>query len=198
MKRYLCFALLFLVVFAVGCSRSESPRGKASIKIATKGGQEKLMLPKIITREVRKNYPDCVVPTMSDKQDDWLESVKKDILPPFYCQGDFNGDGLLDIALILLNKKDKNVGKLVVFHRTGKKDYESFVLIDELKYPTGYGIATQKPGTIITAAGKGYRSATGPKKITLKNDGIDFWRYESGGCLFHWENGKYIRTWTSG
>ncbi len=30
MKKYVCFILFLLVVFALGCSKSESPRGKVS------------------------------------------------------------------------------------------------------------------------------------------------------------------------
>lgn len=196
--KYFIITIIAISVVIVAYTISQIKAEKTFPKIITEGEQEKLMLPKIITREIKKNYPDFVVPTMSDKEDDWLESVKKDVLPPFYCQGDFNGDGLRDIALILLNKKDKSVGKLIVFHRKGKKDYESFVLIEDFKYPTVHAVVTQKPGEIITAAGKGYRSATGPKKIILRNDSINFWRYESGGCVFHWENGEYTETWTHG
>ncbi|OQA91173.1 MAG: hypothetical protein BWY26_01122 [Elusimicrobia bacterium ADurb.Bin231] len=168
--------------------------------ILTKEGEKKLILPEALIKHIRKFYPDLVVPTMDDKKDNWLEFVKKDALPPFYCWGDFNGDELIDAAFILLNKMDKSIGKLIVFHKTGRKTYESFVLVNDLKHPTKYGTATQKPGKILTASGKGYGIAKNEKrgeKITLKNDSINFWLYEGASSVFHWENGKYIRTWIS-
>ncbi len=197
-RKYVFIAIVAVALFQIctACQiKAESDLPKV---IITKKGEKKLMLPKTLSEDIRRNYPDLVMPTMRDKKDDWLECVKKDVLPSFYCQGDFNGDGLLDVALILLDRKDKSMGKLIVFHRTDKKSYESFVLIDDLKYSTWYSMYTQKPGEIVTAAGKGYGRASDeePAKITLKNDGI-FLLYANASSIFHWENGKYIETWTS-
>ena len=71
---------------------------------------------------------------------------------PYWTSGYFNGDKKLDYAYILISH-DKNEKQLIAFI-SSNKTYVAKKLGDSHSYEMG--VATQKPGELLTASGKGY------------------------------------------
>jgi hypothetical protein len=124
------------------------------------------------------------------------------------CSGDFNGDGIVDTAMILQREKGLGMGIFVCLSNSqnaplmislyeseadkanivpGKPDVTEKVLIS---YRSRYGISTAKPGVYITACGRGFYDCrkNEPEKIRLVAPAIRFFEYDAGyEEFFYWD-----------
>ena len=88
-------------------------------QVVMEDGSTVLVLPDSLTAFITESYPGFRVPTKEDRTGDWATYSKTDAVP-YACWGDFNGDGLTDVALMLI----KNDGwRLVAFHLTANGSY---------------------------------------------------------------------------
>lgn len=114
-------------------------------RVITENGKKKLLLPKIVEMvletEIRSKYPEVRIPVAEDIMGGWkkynvntiadwmqynkLEYQKVEDSVPYATWGDFNGDGLKDIALILIGNLR---GLVVAFNQTDNHSYEVFLL----------------------------------------------------------------------
>src|SRR5262249_36776613 len=62
-------------------------------------------LPPQLLTAITANFPTYHVPAGTDLRGQWARAVKTGT-PPFICEGDFNGDGLTDVAVILVGNKE--------------------------------------------------------------------------------------------
>lgn len=133
------------VLDMVGIQAAFTPVETDLPKVINENGKKKLLLPKIIEMvletEIRFKYPEVRIPVAEDiiggwkKYDantvaDWmqynkLEYQKREDSVPFATWGDFNGDGLKDIALVLVGDLR---GLVVAFNQTDNHSYEVFLL----------------------------------------------------------------------
>ena len=88
------------------------------------------LLPPALVNSIKKSFPDYHVPAAGDLTGHWAEK-KQTGVPPFICQGDFNGDGLTDAAVILIGQ---NVWRLVIFEqRRGGDFFPAYVARPKLR-----------------------------------------------------------------
>jgi hypothetical protein len=69
--------------------------------------------------------------------------------------GDFNGDGVQDKALLLVNHRTQKLGFFVCLTSTTGCDWQRLEVMD-IAFLDVMGVAKVKPGQYETACGKGY------------------------------------------
>ncbi|MBU1637002.1 hypothetical protein KKC97_04975 [bacterium] len=123
---------------------------------------------------------------------------------PYVCWGDFNGDGLTDIALILLrnSRSDPDSGStqdeqlIVAFHNTNA-GYAAFELSRGGKsIHWGQYLDTQAPWKVLTVKGKGYGIPPDdpmPEFVELDHDAIILGFEGKSSSLLYWEDNQYKR-----
>lgn len=129
-------------------------------KVVVEGERPLLVLPEALMRYIRVKFPDYRIPTKEDMTGEWGTYQKKDAVP-YACWGDFNGDGLTDVALILIGKDQ---WRLVAFHQTAEGTYVAsgkvvrFMGPDEIFYrrnpPQRFHIYTIKAGDVLKVGDK--------------------------------------------
>lgn len=132
-------------------------------------------------------------PSETDYLGDWAE-YRKSIPKPFHAKGDFNGDGKPDEAWIMISNDEASWGLFVFF-----SDRPDAILLDKKDTtkikPQSMGISTMSP----TDFKKICKIRTDPecKTLTLKNDAIDYFTYESASSVFYWDvqNQEFKRFW---
>lgn len=158
----------------------------------TQQGSEILVLGKSLELYLKKNLPGYSVPTVADKKNDWKTFTTPAQLPPVHVIGDFNGDKMPDIALLL--KKHDDTGAFVITHQVGPGEFQHIVLAAEIENLSTMGISGLK-------AGESFEGITGKtsqrEKMTLKNDAVSFFAFESAGSVFYWDGRKYKQVWRS-
>jgi len=106
------------------------------------------------------------------------------------AKGDFNGDGITDVARMLV--RDTGPG-LALFAFVSQKDHTFKAhLLDEKEDPNYIrvlGIATVPPGVYKTACGKGYFDCREgePPEIVLRNPSIRYFKVGSASAFFYWD-----------
>ena len=111
--------------------------------------------------------------------------------------GDFNGDGLVDGAILAIDLKEKELA-LFVFLCTDKDQTYKWYKLESLKYESVKytGVRTVKPQKISY-----YRNARDEVKfqIELVNDSFELFQFEGSSSLFYYEtkSDDFKRVWTS-
>lgn len=121
------------------------------------------------------------------KGDDWRNKDRRKYLE---VKGDFNGDGVHDIAKIFLKNDGSELG-LFVFIAQKDLTFKTY-LLTTMNDPAAIhvmGIKKVSPGKYKTACGKGYWACGKDEKpeIRIKNDSIDFFTSESANSYFYWD-----------
>lgn len=103
-------------------------------------------------------------------------------------RADFNGDGKLDVAQILVNPSTNKFG---LFVKLGTAGQWQLLRDFDLTFIGRYGIDDVKPGNYETACGKGYGDwacAHGePDWLQLSHPGIDLFYTESSDSIYFWD-----------
>jgi hypothetical protein len=100
-------------------------------------------------------------------------------------KGDFNGDGVQDKALLLINQHAQKMGLFVCL--TTPRDCEWHRLeVMNISFLDVMGIAKVEPGEYETACGKGYWECgrDKPEKLKTKRDAIEFFKDESASSVY--------------
>lgn len=126
------------------------------------------------------------MPTATETKAEWRN---KDPNRYLWISADFNGDGVLDEARLLIRDKPQGLG---LFAFVSQKDatYKSF-LLDEKNNPSriiGLGIRKVPSGRYITACGYGIACAKNEaKEVHLPYEGIDYFKEGSANMYFYWD-----------
>src|SRR5579871_4564900 len=100
-------------------------------------------------------------------------------------KGDFNGDGLQDKALLLVNEHTQKMGVFVCLATATGCDWHRLEVMD-IAFLDVMGIAKVKPGEYETACGKGYWECEKdePEKLKTKRDAVEFFKDESASSVY--------------
>lgn len=108
-------------------------------------------------------------------------------LNPFYIQGDFNGDGKLDCAILVRNRASGKLGVAIV--HMGKKN------VSIIGAGTAFGIGSDDfawmDAWYAYPRGKVYRGADEDPPPTLKGDALMLIKMESASGLAYWDGTHY-------
>jgi hypothetical protein len=116
-----------------------------------------------------------------------------DITRYLLVKADFDGDGKEDVAYLLMNDNDDEIG-LFVRLASEKNTPLLIEIIKNRSMLEVIGIGLAKRGTYKTACGKGYWDCEEgePKRVRLKNPGINLFKYESANSFFIWNTAKKV------
>lgn len=138
-------------------------------------------------------------PTDAELNDAWRN---KDPGKYSLVRGDFNGDGVEDVAMLLVSLQRHEVG-LFVFLARKNHSYKTYRLdvIKDANYLQVMGVAKVSPGPYKTACGKGYWDCK-PSEVpilSLQQEAINFFKMESANSYFYWDEKKssFRRMWMS-
>ena len=155
-------------------------------RIIKNQGKHVLSLPKSLEGFIRENFSTLRIPTEKDFAGDWATSIEKGYFP-YISWGDFNGDRLIDIAMILIGRDH---WKLIVFEYTENDIYDSIILRESTKdpkrhvYPQTYGVSTLRAGKK-----KIHHSGNKTIELSFKNDAINLFMFEGGAVMYYMEQG---------
>jgi GH18 family chitinase len=115
-------------------------------------------------------------------------------------KGDFNGDGVQDKALLLVNQRTQKMGFFVCLTTPTGCAWHRLEVMD-IAFLDVMGIAKVKPGQYETACGKGYWECgkDEPKKLKTKRDAVEFFKDESASSVYVYNSikNKFISVATS-
>ena len=124
-------------------------------------------------------------PTREEASGSWRQKSPTRFLK---VEGDFNGDGRLDVAQILVDPSTRKFGLFVKFGSAGQ--WQLLLALD-LTFLGRYGIDYVKPGKYETACGKGYGNwacaHNEPDWLQLSHPGIDLFYTESSDSIYFWD-----------
>ncbi len=115
---------------------------------------------------------------------------------------DFNGDGVMDQALLLIRDHPPGLGLFAsVSQKGGQKKIYLLDEINDSAYLAVMGISIVEPGRYKTACGKGYFECQKgePEEIQLRYPSINYFKEGSANSFFYWEDdtNKFRRIWMS-
>lgn len=115
------FSSAILPLLLLACTAGVDATGHTP-KIVVREGKPVLVLPESLTSYIKTQYPSFRVPTAEDMTGAWAPYLDRMDAVPYATWGDFNGDGLTDVALILIGQ---GRWKNVAFHQTARHTYEA-------------------------------------------------------------------------
>ena len=132
--RIVAVFLISAVIFILGGYESAMSAQIDNPKIIKQNEQQVLLLPDSLLDSIRINFPGFSIPTESDMTGRWLDEKKPNPFP-YITWGDFDGNGLIDIAVILIREEQKEHAK----HERHEKQ-------DRYDHPWKFIIFHQNPG----------------------------------------------------
>ena len=144
-------------------------------------------------------------PNEADYSGNW-EYFKKQYPIPYHVHSDFNGDGLMDDAWLLIHENNLDWGVFAIIRK--HKAEPSVITLTKSrkdayprKKPQHVGISLVEPGTYVTACGKGHWDCGEGEiaEITLTKPGIKFFVFESSSAFYYWsdEDNAFRGIWIS-
>ena len=164
--------------------------------IVLEDGYYKLRLPQSLESEMKRLFPSYRLPEKKDFVGD-LQSLFGAERLLYAIWGDFNGDGLMDVVLILKEEnKSESVQhtKLISFHRTREGSYDPHVLRDMTgPGPPFYIYIQPQPRGEVTYIDQNLSDSNilQTDTLNLQTEGIRFGFYGKASSLFYWTEGEY-------
>lgn len=184
--RALVCALIFVSYGFIRFETIEDP------KIIVEQGKKTLVLPSALQQAVQTNFPTLRIATQADMKGPWAVDPGF----PFVTWGDFNGDGLKDIAIILFNDQQ---WKMPIFHKTpqgyvvGSNEFgNTFSDEQVIPGPQAFAIYLVSKGETVTRQRYDEeRNVAETVQLTFEFDGIYFATTDTSGGYIFWKNGEY-------
>jgi hypothetical protein len=126
-------------------------------------------------------------PTEADYKDGWAEY--RDRFPvPFHVTGDFDGDGLVDHAWILIREGGEGWGLFVFLARRAGPPRMIQLFSEGGCCAQAYALARVPPGKHLTfCGGRLAGCSTGqPASVTLRHPGFEFMTLGTASGLYYW------------
>jgi len=156
--------------------------------------------PSIVGGSVAEHFPEYRLPVLTDIRGDWALFGDPHTLFPFFCRGDFFGNGKEDYAVFILNDKTQCWQVVVVPHQNTNRKTPVVLASGDGMAQNMY-IQTLRPGRYRTINDKGYSISDpeGRKVLRLRRDGINLGTFESADAVYYWDKSKrqFIEVWMS-
>jgi len=125
-------------------------------------------------------------PTEADMKGNWLEY--RELFPkPYHTRADFNGDGILDDAWILISRDGTGSGAFVFLSRKQGGFSTITIFSDDRSPAQGYAVAAVPPGKHSTFCGRVGECEKGePKSVTLLYAGFELHTLGTAAGLYYW------------
>jgi len=162
--------------------------------VQTVGGKRIVLLPDKLLAVVSQKYPGYRIPNDSDLFEYWEFEYKKGLFP-WVVWGDFNGDGLVDVALMLVND---NSWKVIIFNKTSTS-YDVGLDAFGNVFDHGDGVISKPSNYYVHLIEKGdqIRLVTHPNGVpdetqfTATYDSVAVGVYESEMSIAYWDQSGY-------
>lgn len=126
-------------------------------------------------------------PNIEEINDVWRKS---DVERYLLIKSDFNGDAVIDTAMILVRNDGSEIG-LFAFVSQMDKTFKSYLLAEtkDIRLIHAMGIRKVSSGLYKTACGKGYWVCGNGEvpEISIQHDSIDYFKIESANSYFYWD-----------
>ena len=124
------------------------------------------------------------IPSREETDQSWRNANRSRFLSD---SADFDGDGLVDSARILIRNPGRRAGLVVTLAREPRRA----VVLDEFGDPDWAwyaGVAVVRPGKYQTLCGKGLAICgnEGPAELALRHSAISLFAHESGKTFFYY------------
>ena len=187
-RSFLAFIKAIVLIGGILASNMLYAADISDPKIVKQNGKYVLLLPDLLVAQAKKSFPDFRIPKEEDITGIWA-NVRLSGEFPFVTSGDFNGDGLVDAALILIRNDDKAY-KIVLFHKTD----------------TGYSVGTAELGGIFSEISsdalvpqdyylilipKGSSVPMDDTVFVANNDSVGSGIYEARFIITYWNGTEY-------
>ena len=140
-------------------------------------------------------------PLKNEITDDDFKARSKDPNQYLAAKADFNGDGITDTALMLVNDSINKMGLYVFVSKQGKFEMVLLDQIDDKRWIDTMGLSVVESGEYKTACGKGYWGCEKgvPEVLVLKHPAINYFKFESANSFFVWDetSKSFKRIWMS-
>jgi len=140
-------------------------------------------------------------PANDEVTDDQFKARKDHPNRYLAAKADFNGDGVVDTALMLVNDSSNKMGLFVFLSNEDK--FETILLdqIDDKFWVDVMGLSVVYSGQYKTACGKGYWECEKgvPEVLVLERPAINYFNFESASSFFVWNapSKSFNRIWIS-
>jgi hypothetical protein len=107
-----------------------------------------------------------------------------------FTEADFNGDGEVDVARILVNDKMNKLALFVFLSSDSASEALLLTELDDTSSARRMGVSKLEAGVYPTACAKGYGlpcKEGEPSLISLRNPAINFFVLESASSAFVWD-----------
>ena len=138
-------------------------------------------------------------PAGAEVEEEW-----RDYSPNRYLEvkADFNGDGAIDAARILVRPDGSEMALFAfICGKDGSCKEHLLASVKGAKASRRMGIDRVHKGLYKTACGKVYRECKENEtpEVEIKNDSIDLFDFTGGNSYFYWDEGKkaFERVWMS-
>ena len=141
------------------------------------------------------------LPNHSEITDNQYKTRNNDQNQYLAAKADFNGDGVIDTAIMLVNDSKNKMGLFVFISK--KEKFELIILdqINDKSWVDAMGLSVIVPGKYKTACGKGYWECEKgiPEELHLKHPAINYFRFNSANSFFVWDKNtnSFKRIWMS-
>jgi hypothetical protein len=180
--------LLSILNIAVATDKSIAQDEKAKIR------NNNELPPDSVLNVIKKKCSNCKVITLNDLVDEAREEFIE-LYPkanPGWIKGDFNGDGLLDYAVLLYNKETGKVyTRLIVLLATGEKSFAVKTLIKPYEGSSVWYLGLMQSGAVARHTRAFSPPKNEPKETLLKYPGIKYYKAGSHMSVFYFENGTF-------
>lgn len=145
----------------------------------------------------KSHYPDYAILRLEDLNEDLQAHLRFNYgnAQPGYVKDDFDGDGFMDYALLLLKNEAKPMEKLVVLRGQGNGTFVPTALFE-----IGGEVASSYmlKNCFIRCIPPGeVEEWDHTRKVVIQYPGIEWINWESSSCVYYWQNGEFHHIWTS-
>jgi hypothetical protein len=204
--------LFLLLGIVVACDAKAAPASATQRAITTdpmrvvhSGKKVGITLAPALQRTLRRHFPGFSIPSCEDYdpalvhglQEAYQAEGRSAPYVPFACVGDFDGNALPDIALLLKNRHGECL--LVALHQTSRGTFRSYRL-DHWKQRDASSdsgkmelyLERTPSGEVRYIAGHGESAS-----MQLNHDGITEGLAEASTKLYYFRRGRYWSVWTN-
>ncbi len=174
MKKKIFFLLLICsnILFAEDCDEYSPIKYNNSVKLY-----------------IEKEFMGFRIVDTSNYVDNWCEYYENGLVP-YYQEGDFNGDSIIDYAVMIYSE---NIFRIIILHNKGGDKFSHHIVTEEnaegenyyrdnLELDIGFGISPPDE----------YYNIKMDSFFTVKTNSLDIYKLEEPIELYYWTNNKYI------